>query len=190
MKLGGDHPRYAWRHARRLGQAAVVAHVPQPSRIDYLGHVGRQHTLTNTHARRSELVHAPTLTAPPPAAPIAKGFKCPSEPLGNQVRPRPAPPVALMGLAAVAKRRHMLTAPPSADIDQPHDSPTERRGTGPNRSAHHRDRPARSSHAEPDGVPLDASACGPMVGGAAPASAHGSRRPGANRHVAVAGRRP
>src|SRR5438094_7035276 len=86
MKLRGDHPRHAWRHARRLGQTGVVAHVVEPSRVDSLDHVGRQHTITNTRARRSELVHAPRLVAPAPAAPIAETFKCASGPLGDEVR--------------------------------------------------------------------------------------------------------
>src|SRR6516164_594888 len=96
MKLRGDHPCHARRHARGLGQAAVAAHVVKPSRVESLGH-GREHPITNTHARRSELVHAPTLPAPAPAAPIAEAFKCASELLGSKVRLRHAPPAALTG---------------------------------------------------------------------------------------------
>ena len=78
-------------HARRLGQAAVVAHVVEPGRVDALGYVGCQHTITNTHARRSELVHAPTLSAPAPAAPIAQAFKCASGTRSQRSAPRLGP---------------------------------------------------------------------------------------------------
>jgi len=75
MKLRSDHPRHAWGHARRLCQTDVVAHVVEPSRVESLGHVGRQHAIANTHTSRNELVHAPTLTAPAPAVPIAQALE-------------------------------------------------------------------------------------------------------------------
>ena len=141
MKLRGDHPRYAWRHARRLGQAAVVAHVGEPSRVDALGRVGCQHTINNTHARRSELVHAPTLTAPAPPAPIAQEFRCVSEPVGNARRPAAHPGrfwllTARRAIGRVRKNPRRMIARDSrfgADVPMGTEGPRQRRRPLPER---------------------------------------------------------